>query len=295
MLDWAKAIHEAIGIDSPRLFIAVFSLIGLLLFSGVGWVIDRGYRVKLKQETGQNAPLAPTSAPFVAIPKDVDTKTPPLPGKHIESRPQPQVSTAPTPKSETGWLIPGIIPFPPAPQHGPSKPPSSSSDEGTPRGSARNDDATAAAEHYRKTSITLKRQEIREAYLAYCSEIANRYNLPDWSPKNQLTRIVAANAGDTEPLKRAEEEIPNTAWAAVRVLVAFETESTRPMYMSYIFIGRAPSGDEVVASFDADKQWKILSRSSNGSDDPRNIMMKTIDQELKSLTERIVPDIRRLN
>jgi hypothetical protein len=49
MLDWAKAIHEAIGIESPRLFIAVFALIGFLLFGLVGWIIDRGYRMKLRE------------------------------------------------------------------------------------------------------------------------------------------------------------------------------------------------------------------------------------------------------
>jgi hypothetical protein len=53
MLDWAKAIHEAIGIESPRTFVAVFALIGLLLFGFVGWVIDHGYRVRLRQQSVQ--------------------------------------------------------------------------------------------------------------------------------------------------------------------------------------------------------------------------------------------------
>lgn len=60
MLDWAKAIHEAIGIDSPRVFIATFALFGLLAFGFVGWIVDHGYRVKLREETVKAAsPLSP--------------------------------------------------------------------------------------------------------------------------------------------------------------------------------------------------------------------------------------------
>jgi len=50
MLDFAKAFHEAIGIESPRLFIGSFAIVGLLLFGLIGWVVDRGYRVKLKEQ-----------------------------------------------------------------------------------------------------------------------------------------------------------------------------------------------------------------------------------------------------
>ena len=57
MLDWAKAIHEAIGIDNPKAFIALFAIVGLLLFATVGWIVDRGYREKLKQETNQRTVL----------------------------------------------------------------------------------------------------------------------------------------------------------------------------------------------------------------------------------------------
>jgi hypothetical protein len=50
MLDWAKAIHEAIGIESPRAFIALFAIGGLVLFGFAGFIIDRGYRTKLRQD-----------------------------------------------------------------------------------------------------------------------------------------------------------------------------------------------------------------------------------------------------
>jgi hypothetical protein len=53
MLEWAKAIHEAIGIESPRAFVAVFAILGFFLFGCAGWLIDRGYRVKLKEQAAR--------------------------------------------------------------------------------------------------------------------------------------------------------------------------------------------------------------------------------------------------
>lgn len=73
MLDWAKAFHEAIGIESPGTFIAVFALLGLVLFGGTAWLIDRGYRLKLQQQKGQAAApasgaVSATKQPAVAVP-----------------------------------------------------------------------------------------------------------------------------------------------------------------------------------------------------------------------------------
>jgi hypothetical protein len=59
MLDLAKAIHEAIGIESPRLFIAAFAFVGLLIFAGLGWIVDRGYRVRVRQEANAAAVAVP--------------------------------------------------------------------------------------------------------------------------------------------------------------------------------------------------------------------------------------------
>lgn len=63
MLDWAKAIHQAIGIESPTLFVAAFALVGLILFGAAGWIVDRGYRVRLKELAAQAAPPIATVAP----------------------------------------------------------------------------------------------------------------------------------------------------------------------------------------------------------------------------------------
>lgn len=90
MLEWAKIIHEAIGIESPRLFIGLFAFGGLLFFGAVGWLVDHGYRVKLSEQSSrtdsqnprtnqrQNPPnptplLTPKETP---VGKDDKSKTP---------------------------------------------------------------------------------------------------------------------------------------------------------------------------------------------------------------------------
>jgi hypothetical protein len=50
VLELAKAIHEAIGIESPVRFVLAFALLGFFVFGGVGWIVDRGYRVKLREQ-----------------------------------------------------------------------------------------------------------------------------------------------------------------------------------------------------------------------------------------------------
>lgn len=155
-------------------------------------------------------------------------------------------------------------------------------------------DAEAAAEHHRRTSPRLKREEIRGAYKEYCDRIAARFGLAAWAPVNQLTRMVATNMGDMEAFARAEAEVPKAAWVAIRVLVAFETANERPMYMSYVFVGRAPSGEEMVALFDVSKQWAVLSLSRDPNMDHEQLIIDTIQTQLQHLSERIAPDIRRL-
>lgn len=70
-------------------------------------------------------------------------------------------------------------------------------------------DAEAAAEHYRRTSPRLKREEIRGAYMDYCERITARFGLSAWAPVNQLTRMVTTNIGDVEAFGRAETEVPS--------------------------------------------------------------------------------------
>jgi hypothetical protein len=50
MLELARLIHEAVGIESPRKFMFACAIFGAVTFLCLGWLIDKGYRAKLKEQ-----------------------------------------------------------------------------------------------------------------------------------------------------------------------------------------------------------------------------------------------------
>jgi hypothetical protein len=86
MMDWAKAIHTAFGIEFPRLFMTSFAILGAILFGFVGWVVDRDYRVAQEQAAQQAVQAAKLAASQQSrakppSPKSVKGKTSP---QHIQ-------------------------------------------------------------------------------------------------------------------------------------------------------------------------------------------------------------------
>jgi len=90
MLEFAKLIHDAIGIESPRKFIALFAIAGFIIFGCVGWLVDKGYRAKLAEEskppasvnttTGSQSPIMPNNRGNVTINGgDAPAQSPPPP------------------------------------------------------------------------------------------------------------------------------------------------------------------------------------------------------------------------
>jgi hypothetical protein len=51
MLELAKVIYDAIGIESPRKFIAVCALAGALIFTVLGWLVLKGAQARLREQT----------------------------------------------------------------------------------------------------------------------------------------------------------------------------------------------------------------------------------------------------
>lgn len=82
MLEWAKAFHQAIGIESPIRFIFAFAFLGFLLFGGGAWIVDKGYRAQLRQEQAAKSPSVKTpdeSAPLAERTESNEPKTTKLP------------------------------------------------------------------------------------------------------------------------------------------------------------------------------------------------------------------------
>ncbi|MGD0793325.1 MAG: hypothetical protein ABR920_16270 [Terriglobales bacterium] len=107
MLDWAKAIHQAVGIESPRLFILIFACLGFFLFGSVAWIIDHGYRVKLREE---HAALSVNPAPSVAATSSATEKVKPLNATPTQ---RPKKKTSPRPQiGNDNTLV--NVPIPPS-------------------------------------------------------------------------------------------------------------------------------------------------------------------------------------
>jgi hypothetical protein len=90
MLELAKLIHDAIGIESPRKFIALFAIAGFVLFGCLGWLVDKGYRAQLREQstlppsvnttTGPLSPILPNNSGSVTITNQgTATSQPPAP------------------------------------------------------------------------------------------------------------------------------------------------------------------------------------------------------------------------
>ena len=94
MLEFAKLVHEAIGIESPRAFVALWAIVGLVIFGCIGWLVDKGYRVKLQE---QAAHAASTVAPRFTGSNPIS----PLP-------PAPQPKVQPNPAPAEGLTFPGF-------------------------------------------------------------------------------------------------------------------------------------------------------------------------------------------
>jgi len=49
MLEIAKLIYDAIGMESPKKFIVVCAILGAIIFSGLGWLIVKGAQAKTRE------------------------------------------------------------------------------------------------------------------------------------------------------------------------------------------------------------------------------------------------------
>ncbi|MGO9516610.1 MAG: hypothetical protein ACLPND_06155 [Candidatus Korobacteraceae bacterium] len=94
MLELAKLIHDAIGIESPRKFMAVCAIAGFVIFGCLGWLIDKGYRAKLMEQSkappyvnvtnGPESPIIPNNNGTVTINPDASKSA------HPPKKPKPQ-------------------------------------------------------------------------------------------------------------------------------------------------------------------------------------------------------------
>lgn len=154
--------------------------------------------------------------------------------------------------------------------------------------------AEKAASDYLARSTTVYNETIRKHLETICAKVADHFGSRGWAEKNQVTKMIDVNSGDTEPLEFVKAKYADSVWMADRVLVAFETNAARPMFMSYVFIGRIAPGREIVGVFDEMKQWRILADGAPDNPKHYDAMLEAADQERSRLLERLAPEIEKL-
>ena len=165
---------------------------------------------------------------------------------------------------------------------------------GTPPPSIGPSPAEKAAAEYRTRSPAMRDEQVRLELKQVCDRVSTHFGEGSWAPKNEVTKMIATNWGDTEPLQRAKAELPEFVWMCVRVTVAFETYNERPMFMAYVFLGRHLPEEEVVAVFDEESNWTVAERGHIGDPQHEQLMCQLAQGERERLLTKIAPIIEQL-
>jgi Protein kinase domain len=155
-------------------------------------------------------------------------------------------------------------------------------------------EAEEAAAEYRQRSVAVRDESTRRELEVVCVHVADAIGDRNWAPLNQVTKMVDINHGDSDPLAYLRTTYPESVWMAVRVTVAFETHGARPMFMSYIFIGRPAANRQIVGVFSEDKQWSVLSDGVPGDPSHKDLMVLAATRERARLLDKLAPLIRDL-
>lgn len=66
------------------------------------------------------------------------------------------------------------------------------------------------------------------------------------------------------------------------------------MSMSYIMVGRRPPGTEIVALFDSQGRWEVLTEGVAGNPEHEDLMASVVEKQLAAQTREIAIEIRSL-
>lgn len=151
-----------------------------------------------------------------------------------------------------------------------------------------------ATSEYRRRSPQLRSERVVDELFSRCMGLASRIAVRENDGGRPYTpqRNVEANRGDMEPFGRAKSEFPQADWAAVRVMVRFEPTPSL-LWLSYMMLGRTPDGQEIVAQYDEEREWRRLALSFAGDPEHDALIVKAVRAELDRLTERLSDALER--
>lgn len=137
-------------------------------------------------------------------------------------------------------------------------------------------------------------EKLKRELRALCDAVEHHYRASSWAPLNQLTVMITANTGDVQPFQYLADRQPGAVWMAVRVLAALETARERPMYISYIMVGRIGVSSQVIGVLDAGGQWRQVFEGAPTDHKHCDVMIEQAGLERDKLLARLTPEISRL-
>jgi hypothetical protein len=97
MVNFAKLLHSAFGVESPRAFVILFAISGAIAFGCIGYLVSRAYKEDLRrQEESKAAPMAAAVAPSSQTTKPKPQKRKPKASTAVIPSPTPPPATTPT-------------------------------------------------------------------------------------------------------------------------------------------------------------------------------------------------------
>jgi hypothetical protein len=98
MVNLAKLLHSAFGVESPRAFVILFAISGAIAFGVVGYLVSREYKEDLRRQESKATPIAAPIAPAPA------PQTQPKPQKKTKAKiaatPPPILAITPTEQAD---------------------------------------------------------------------------------------------------------------------------------------------------------------------------------------------------
>lgn len=149
--------------------------------------------------------------------------------------------------------------------------------------------ATAA---FHQRSEALRGEAVVRELAPRCDRIARSFGLGEGESPYKPWRNVEVNYGDLHAFGRAKAEVPTADWVAIRVLVRI---GPRPSLsrMSYVFLGRARDGREVVATHSHANEWRVLSESFAGDPAHDALLAAAAAAALADHTEWMAGELER--
>jgi hypothetical protein len=180
---------------------------------------------------------------------------------------------------------------PPVP---PSQQPLEAPSDNPPKATAPTEADKAAAEYIQRSTVLYKEKIRQNELKPICDQVTQHFHTGGWKPDNQITLMIDTNQGDGDPYSFIEKQYPNTPWMAVRILAAFPTLNQRPMFLSYVFIGRVTVTSQIVGVYDETKQWRVLTEGSPQDSKYYDVMVSAVESERDRLLAKIAVEIQKL-